>query len=66
MKELGCSRVTIVEEQPHCLMDISDIDREVAAYIESMLVKQEIDIITKCIVHYLTETAVHSVSEPLK
>jgi NADH dehydrogenase FAD-containing subunit len=66
MKELGCSQVTIIERQSHCLMDINDIDREIAAYMESILVKQEIDIVTKCAVNYVTETAVHSISEPIK
>jgi pyruvate/2-oxoglutarate dehydrogenase complex dihydrolipoamide dehydrogenase (E3) component len=66
MKELGCAHVTIIERQSHCLMDINDIDREIAAYIESILVKQEIDIITKCTVNYVTETAVYSMSEPIK
>jgi NADH dehydrogenase FAD-containing subunit len=66
MKELGCARVTIIERQSHCLMDINDIDREIAAYIESILVKQQIDIVTKCVVNYVTETAVHSMSELIK
>ena len=66
MKELGCSQVSIVERQSHCLMDINDIDREIAAYIESILVKQKIDIVTECVVNYVTETAVHSMSEPIK
>jgi NADH dehydrogenase FAD-containing subunit len=66
MKELGCARVTIIERQSHCLMDINDIDREIAAYVESLLVKQQIDIVTKCVVNYVTETAVHSISDPIK
>ncbi len=66
IKELGCTQVTIIERQSHCLMDINDIDREIAAYIESILVKQEIDIVTKCTVNYVTETAVHSMGEPIK
>jgi pyruvate/2-oxoglutarate dehydrogenase complex dihydrolipoamide dehydrogenase (E3) component len=66
MKELGCVQVTIIERQLHCLMDINDIDREIAAYIESTLVKQQIDIVTKCIVNYVTETAIHSISDPIK
>lgn len=47
-------------------MDINDIDREIAAYIESILVKQQIDIITKCTVNYVTETAVYSLTDPIK
>ena len=66
MKELGCDQVTIIERQLHCLVDITDIDREIAAYIESTLVKQQIDIITKCAVNHLTETAVYSTSDPIK
>lgn len=66
MKELGCTQVTLIERQAHCLMDVNDIDQEIAAYIESLLVKQEIDIITKCAVHYVTETAAHFMSEPIK
>lgn len=47
-------------------MDVNDIDREIAAYIESILVKQEIDIVTKCTANYVTEIAVHSMTEPIK
>jgi len=53
LKEFGCNHVTIIERQTHCLMDINDIDRELAAYIESILIKQEIDIVTNCTVHSL-------------
>ena len=66
MKELGCIQVTVIEQQSHCLMDVNDIDQEIAAYIESVLVKQEIDIITKCGVNYVTEAAAHPLSEPIK
>jgi pyruvate/2-oxoglutarate dehydrogenase complex dihydrolipoamide dehydrogenase (E3) component len=66
MKELGCIQVTIIERQSHCLMDINDIDREIAAYIESILVKQQIDIVTKCAVNYVTDSAVHFMSESIK
>jgi len=66
MKELGCDRVTIIERNLHCLMDMNDMDKEIAAYIESTLIKQQIDIVTNCFVNYLTETAVHSITDPIK
>ncbi len=55
-----------MERQSHCLMDINHIDKEIAAYIESILVKQQIDIVTNCVVSYVTDTTVHSMSEPIK
>jgi pyruvate/2-oxoglutarate dehydrogenase complex dihydrolipoamide dehydrogenase (E3) component len=66
MKELGCDRVTIIERNLHCLMDMNDIDKEIAAYIESTLIRQQIDIITNCFVNYITEAAVHSITDPIK
>ncbi|CAF4544018.1 unnamed protein product, partial [Rotaria magnacalcarata] len=66
MKELGSIHVTVIEKQAHCLMDMNDIDREIAAYIESILVQQQINIITKCVVNYVSETAIHSITDPIK
>ncbi|CAF0897132.1 unnamed protein product [Adineta steineri] len=66
MKELGCISVTIIERQLHCLMSINHIDREIAAYIESILIKQQINIITKCAVNYLTETEPYSTTDSIK
>lgn len=58
--------MTIIERQAHCLMDINDIDRELAAYIESILIKQEIDIVANCTINYTIETTVHSLNESIK
>ncbi|CAF4207387.1 unnamed protein product, partial [Adineta steineri] len=40
--------------------------REIAAYIESILIKQQINIITKCAVNYLTETTPYSTTDSIK
>ncbi|UJR28706.1 hypothetical protein I4U23_009935 [Adineta vaga] len=66
MKELGCTRVDIIEQQSHCLMDVNNIDREIASYIESILIQQQINIITKYRVNYLTETTLHSMHDFIK
>ncbi|CAF3363047.1 unnamed protein product [Rotaria socialis] len=66
MKELGSIHVTVIEKQAHCLMDMNDMDREIAAYIESILVQQQINIITKCVANYVSETAIHSITDPIK
>lgn len=66
MKELECNQVTIIERRARCLMDIHDIDREIAAYVESILVKQQIHIVTKYSAAYVTETAVHSLTDPIR
>lgn len=60
IKMLGCSRVVLIEEQSHCLNGFNDVDREIAAYLESDLIKQDIEIMTNCKINYVNDTACYT------